>query len=858
MLFFRGIDNIITLTAGVTNVNGDISIRGGRADEVGYYLEGISISSPNSGKRAITLSQDAIEEIQVQAGGYNAEFGGANAGIISQSLKSGGPSLHASMEYITDNLSLKSASDFNDGQKTLGAYQYGYNEVSGVLSGPLLENKIKFFGNIDYLFQRDGSPQEYPGINIGVIGDPKTHDTINLVYPAGPRVNTFSQHYTYTGTVNFDLKPVLLRVTGTYSKNLNSAGTGDIGSFMNSRRRLEDFHDGSYALKITHVLSPTMFYELTGGVYDYAYKRYDEALGDNWEVYGDSVANAKAGWVWQRSTYDLASDARHGRYILPHTLSVMGFSFEAPGALSSSTFTKNSTFGLNGNLAFNWIANKYNTIKLGGEYKTYTIRRWEYNLQQTGFASDFATALEQRAAGTEYVGQTDEQIKTTIISTKGASVYGYDYLGNETDDGWLAPHKPVEASAYFTDRIEYEDLIINAGLRYDYINIDNKMMIDPANPQKSINATDGTLIASGWADVPSFSAVSPRLGLSFPITDRTMFHSQFGKFVQQTRLNDVYQGYSRIAYELRQSYAFLSAVGSDIRPTRTTQYELGFSQQVTDFLSFDITGYYKDIKDNVIFTEITVAKDAASIGNYYTLINGDYATTKGLELTLTMRRYERIALNAALSFQDARGTGSNPYTNTGIVGAPIDKDLIYTPKFIEPLDFNNPVKANLNIDYRFGPNDGPAILHDFGASLLLQYNSGHPYTRGDGVADIENDTRGRYPIEPLNSSTSPSFFQIDLKIDKSFTIFDQLAATVYLRVLNILDTKNELNVFSRTGSANDDGVLADPRYGQPAITEYGPQYYDLYKSIQLDYQGASPNTLYGQPRQIYLGVRLEY
>jgi hypothetical protein len=853
----RGIDNIIALTAGVTDVNGNISIRGGRADEVGYYLEGVSIASPNSGTRAITLSQDAIEEIQVQAGGYTAEFGGANAGIITQSLKSGGSNLHASLEYITDNLSFKSAKDFNDGKKTLGAYQYGYNELSGVLSGPLFTEKVKFFGNVNYLFRKDTNPQEYPGINIGVIGDPKTKDTINLVYPAGPRVNTFAQSYTYAGTLNFDLKPILLRFSGTFTQALNSSGTGGIASINNPRRDLEDVSNGSYAVKLTHVLSPTMFYELTGGIYDYAYKRYDESLKDNWEVYGDSVANANAGWVWNRSALDLANASRHGRYVLPYTKSVMGYSFEAPGALNN-TYTKNSTFGISGNLAFNWIANKYNTIKLGGEYKTYTIRRWAFG-NGFGFAQAFANALDQRAQGKEYVGLSDDQIKTRIISTQGASVYGYDYLGNETDEnGWLAPHKPVEASAYITDKIEYEDLIINLGLRYDYINIDNRMMIDPKNPQFSVNATDGSLIESGWTDVPSFSAVSPRLGLSFPITDRTMFHSQFGKFVQQTRLNDVYQGYSRIAYELRQSYAFLAAVGSNIRPTRTTQYELGFSQQLTDFLSFDITGYYKDIKDNVIFTQVTVSKDAAAIGNYYTLVNGDFATTKGLELTLTMRRYERLALNASLSFQDARGTGSNPYTNTGIVGAPIDKDLVYTPKFIEPLDFNTPVKANLNLDYRFGSNDGPAILHDFGASLLLMYNSGHPYTRGDGVADLENDTRGRYPIEPLNSSTTPSFFQIDLKVDKSFSIFDKLNATVYLRVINLLDTKNTINVFSRTGSADDNGVLADPRYGQPAINEYGPQYYDLYKAISVDYQGASPNTLYGEPRQIHLGIRLEY
>jgi hypothetical protein len=854
----RGVNNIVTLTAGVTMLNGNISIRGGRVDEVGYYLDGVSIASPNSGVRAVTLSQDAIEEIQVQAGGYTAEFGGANAGIISQSLRSGGNQFHASLEYITDNLAFKGRDDFNDGEKNIfDAYQYGYNELSTVFSGPLFNNKIKFFLNMNYLHRRDTDLQEYPGINVGVIGSSSTQDTVNLVYPAGPRLNTFSQSYTLAGTLNFDLNPILIRLSGTFSNTLDTRGTGQIADMFNPRRALFEGTNGAYSLKITHVISPTMFYEITGGVYSTTNERYDEAMGDNWQAYGDSVANAAAGWVWNRSALDLANDSRHGRYVLPYQPNVMGYTFESYG-YPENTYTKNSTFGLSGNVAFNWIANKYNTIKLGGEYKTYTIRNWAY-ANQFSFAKSYADALTNSA----YAGMSDDEIKSSIIAAQGASVYGYDFLGNETDeDGWLAPHKPVFASAYMTDKVEYEDVILNLGLRYDYIDVDNLMMIDPENPQLSLNANTGSLIESGWTEVPSFSAVSPRLGMSFPITDKTMFHAQFGKFVQQTRLNDLYQGYSRIAYELRQSYAFLAAVGSNVRPTRTTQYELGFTQQVTDFLSFDITGYYKDIKDNVIFTEIEVSKDASILGNYYTLVNGDYATTKGLEFSVTMRRYQRIALNASLALQDARGTGSNPYTNTGIVGAPIDKDLIYTPKFIEPLDYNYPVKANLNIDYRFGENDGPAILHDFGVSLLIKYNSGHPYTRGEGVQNLENDSRGRYPLESLNSSMTPSFFQVDFKIDKSFTIFDKLAATVYLRVINLFNTKNQINVYSRTGSADDDGVLSDPRYGQAYINEYGSRYADVYRAINLGYQtdyfNATGNLLYGEARQVHLGIRLEY
>ena len=107
----RGVNSIVSLEAGVVEKDNAIFIRGGRIDEVGYYLEGTNITNPVVGGRAVTLSQDAIEEIQVQAGGYTAEFGGANAGIIRQTLKTGGSSIKGSVEYITDNIGFKSKED---------------------------------------------------------------------------------------------------------------------------------------------------------------------------------------------------------------------------------------------------------------------------------------------------------------------------------------------------------------------------------------------------------------------------------------------------------------------------------------------------------------------------------------------------------------------------------------------------------------------------------------------------------------------------------------------------------------------------------------------------------------------------
>jgi len=855
----RGVNGILALSAGVTLQDGLITIRGGRNDEVGYYLEGVSVTDPYYGGNSVSVSQDALEEIQVQAGGYTAEFGGANAGIIRQQLKSGRSDLKASFEYITDNFTFKSREDAYNGEKVLGTHSYGYNEMSAVLSGPLFDNRFRFFLNGRYLFNRDRSPQDYPGMDVGPISEPGGSDVVNLVSNAGPVRQYRSENYTLAGTITADFKPIMLRFSGTFTANKRDPFEFDkMYDVVTRIREGEELrNNGSFNVKLTHVLSPNMFYELTAGYTLTDRLTQDPYLKDNYWAYGDSVANAEAGWIFERSALDLANQARNGRYVNEYSPTVYSWQFGSPNQIATSFFKMDqTTLSFAGNL--NWMIGKVHTIKIGGEYKQETIRRFSMALaEQRGLAEKLDNALTNNT----YPGLTEDEVKQRLLLLVGLDNFGFDFKGEKVDEGYLAPKKPVFASAFLQDRIEFEDIILNLGLRYDYIDIDNQELVDPTRPYLSVNPTTGEFITEGWQDVSTFSAVSPRIGLSFPVTDRTVFHAQFGKFVQQTRLTDTYQGQDRISYEFRQSYFFgNSARGRNIRPTRTTQYELGFTQQLTDFMSFDITGYYKDIKNQVFFYEERVSPESP-IRNYLTLANGDYATTKGVELNLSMRRYNRLAMNASMSLQDARGTGSNPRSATGIVGAPIENTVFY-PKNIAPLDFNQSVRANINFDYRFGVDDGPAFLNEFGVSLLAKYSSGHPYTRGDGVIDLEGDTRGRYPVEPMNESVTPSTFQVDLRIDKTFNIADIISANIYVRVVNLFDTKNAENVWLRTGTANDDGVLQDPRLVGGNIDSWGEKYVEAYQQFiigqQANYLNATGNQLFGAPRQIILGLRLEY
>jgi hypothetical protein len=725
-----------------------------------------------------------------------------------------------------------------------------------------VNERFKFFGLFNHNYNLDPTRQPYPGINVGPITDAVSGDSINLVYPGGPTKGGSTETYNYTATMTMDFKPFTIRLAGTFTKgkafSLNTAArdAGVIYNFLNSdRAEVIDTWNGSGTLKITHLVNPTTFYEITAGYFNQSSDTYDNALGKDILTWGDSVANANAGYVWER-----VAGGNTGRYIRPNLIQIFDFAFSRPGnPIADYVISRRSNISFSG--SFNTQLGREHSLKIGGDYQRYTMRNYS-------FGNEGAFGLAGLIAQNAVLPAGDPQKLTLeqIMINRGVNNFGYDVLGNITNtDDFQGPRHPVFASGYIQDKIEYSDLIINVGARYDYINVGNYAFIDPTHVELAINKADGSLITSGFRKTSSFSSVSPRLGLSFPVSERTVFHTQFGKFVQQSRLRDIYQGLYATGYNIRGGFFIGAPVGFDVRPERTTQYEIGFTQQFEDFASFDVTGYYKDIKDQIVYSQVYAAS-GSPYGAYQTLVNGDFATTKGIELTFNMRRTKRLQVNANLAFQDARGTGSFPYSNRGIVAAPLDGVTIFTPQYVTPLEFNNAVRGSLNLDYRFGKDDGGPILQQLGASVLISFNSGHPFTLGTGGADLEGDARDRIPTEALNSSTTPSEFQVDLRIDKTFRLLDKLSANVYIFVTNLFDKRNEDNVFLRTGSTNDDGYLSNPSLGGGLVAQRGQIYAQMYRAINIDYYeryqqapflGTTP-LFFGPPRQVRFGIRLEY
>lgn len=858
----RGTQNVISTMAGVIVQDGNVHIRGGREGEVGYFVNGVSTMNPVTNRNALTPIQEAIEEIQVLAGGYSADIGGANAGVVKTELKTGGSALSGSFDFRADGFG-----DPSDGKKFLDTYTYGHKLMVGTVSGPLLSEKVRFFLAGEYNRQDDSEVRFSQGYDFKDMVDTNpensVHDTVSLIYPDGFTPNRANNFYKINGTLTLDL-PIRLNISGLFTGSKYDRFKAPMLNTINDRTQYYEASTMLLTAKATKVFSSSTYLNLKGSYYHYQRELGDSWFGNDWQKWYDStaVADYTNGDVLYRNAWRPQYDYR-----------INGFPIARRG--TPLNLYRNEDHEYIGFAAdFTTQYGKNHLIQAGMDFRGYTIRYFDIAPSVMIY-----TAPNGQYPFTTY-GSIDAVPADVWMLNGGVDAYGFDIYGNKIDDivrykdangkslGYVdAPKKPMQASAYLMDKIEYDDLVINLGVRLDYFDSDDKELKNPADPEVDKDAS--MLAESAWKDKAPEVIVSPRIGLSFPVTDRTAFYMQYGKFVQMPSLDNVYFSNFTLARQIvRQGYYFINPVGFGLDPLKTTSYEVGFRQQVAENAAFDVTAFYKNIRGLVQIINQKIEPTAAIPGNYQRFTNGDFATTKGMEFRLTLRRMNRLATQVNYTLTQAEGTQSNSHSAQGALYFNAQM-----PTTINPLDYSATHTGSINLDYRFGKNDGGALLSQSGLNLLFKFSSGHPYTHVNvniggqtdpytaGI-DYMQDTRDRLAAEPIGSSMTPWTFYTDLRLDKTFEVMN-VRLTAYVLVNNLFNRKNVINVYEKTGSAEDDGFLSQPNYSATTIaTNGGQQYIDLYNAINLTngqaYWANIGRELYGNPRQIFFGVKLNF
>ena len=344
--------------------------------------------------------------------------------------------------------------------------------------------------------------------------------------------------------------------------------------------------------------------------------------------------------------------------------------------------------------------------------------------------------------------------------------------------------------------------------------------------------------------------VMPRLAFSFPISEAANFFSHYDLLVQRPPSNT-------LATALNYFYFIDNAGGlfnnPNLRPEKTTNYEVGFQQRLSANSALKLAAYYREMRDMI---QERTFFPVPFVNQYTTFDNQDFGTVKGFSMQYDLRKTptSNFSLQANYTVQFADGTGSNASSQRGLTSRGNLRTLF-------PLDFDERHQMSAILDYRFrgpdrylGPKIGNVpIFANAGANLQINAISGRPYTATETPVELG----GTGTVGAINGARQPWNFTVNLRVDKSFRIQEKYYMNVYLRVSNLLDRRNIIAVYSATGSATDDGFLRSAN-GQDQIQSILNSQRVL-ESYLASYQWRLLDSdFFTLPRRMFLGAILEF
>ena len=377
------------------------------------------------------------------------------------------------------------------------------------------------------------------------------------------------------------------------------------------------------------------------------------------------------------------------------------------------------------------------------------------------------------------------------------------------------------------------------------------------------NPSQSEVDINSFKDYDPAWSVMPRISFSFPISDEALFYAHYDMLTQRPTENYYC---SPLVYLHFNEYGS-TVPNPNLQPSQTIDYELGFKQKLNNTSSLTITAYYRELRNMIQMYRFNGAYPKA----YNSYSNLDFGTVKGLTASYDLRRTKNARVRASYTLQFDNKTGASATTASALIAAGVPN-----LRSTYPSNSDRRHGFNLTLDYRFkGGKDynGPVIkreksgkspvqiLANTGFALTVNGGSGAPYTAARKViSPIQGGTsllQGTY-----NGSRMPASFRFDLRVDKdiNFTAGGKdgkkghdFFINVYLQILNLLNSKNIMSVYSATGNANDDGYLSAPEWQREIQEQLDPQAFIQMYQLYVDRGGN-----YSTPRQIRLGLSFNF
>lgn len=770
----ENITDLVSQQAGVIKSDNAIHIRGGRSYENAFLLDGVSVQDPLAGTGfGLQLSANALEEVEVITGGYNAEYGQATSGVVNVRTREGGSKYHGYFSHKRDNFG--SSSSF---------HVFNIDITEANLSGPEplttyflpilginIPGELTFFGSF-YAGFSDGITQGYfkPKVKqlysstfYGSRFAPKSENSLfwmgKLTYKYSP---TLKFNYSYNQSVNINQNSQSLQSNLEYVEP--SPGYQYEFQYILDNANTFTHNNKYHTFTITHTLSSKTFYELKFSNY-FTNLRAD-ANGKSWREYVEP------------------------KDITNFPIEYFNINRDTIGVIPGDGFWDIGN-------PFTWRDHYVEEFSIRGDLTSFFD---EKNKFKTGFDLRF------------------QEMQVIDIYKPWIGELG---LNND-----LYRVFPALGSFYAQDNINFSGMILNFGLRLDYW-FPGKYVDDAVDNPDVVTIPDETRKRYKEDSFKFFgnrrfkARLSPRLGISHPVSDyQTLFFS-YGHFSKWPKPQFVYAKLS----PANAKSSFQRFGNPNLNPETTVAYELGLRTQFTNDDVLTVTAYYKDIFDYVSTRTARITTARFATQRFITYVNTDYARSRGIEFEYKKRIGKWFNGNASFTYSIVTGKSSSADEGVLVLTGDLDESIKE-----EYVTWDRPINASLSLNF-YIEKDKPlfgfasGILDDINLYLRFFYQSGKRYTPAVFTNSYQTDGRPIYEFvrKERNSKLGDDWFWVDMNLEKYFVI-NKLKFSVFLEINNLFDIKNSAIINPVTGKAYE--------YGDPVPNSWNdPKYPDLQAPI---------------------------
>jgi outer membrane receptor protein involved in Fe transport len=803
----ENVTDVVAQQTGVVKSDEGIHIRGGRAYENAFLLDGISVQDPLAGTGfGLQLSAASIQELEVITGGFNAEYGQATSGIVNVTTKDATERYTLYLAHKRDNLGFNGDALSNWNTDITETSLGGPEPITTFLlpsMGIEVPGKLSVFGNMYAGFSdnftrltpiiREGQPTgDYREVSAGQLFSSTFGGT-----RFAPRQDN---NWFWLGKVTWAFSPTMkLRYSYNQSVSINQNSQSlqtnleYVEPSPGYQYEFQNILDGAntythntvfHTLSWTHTVSSQTFYELKLSRF-YTNLRAD-ANGRNWTEYEEP------------------------KDLITFPVDYYNQDTEYVGVIPGDGFWDTGN-------GFTWH---------------------DHHVVNYTFKADITSNLSERSKFKAGMDVTWGEMQVVDIYKP--------WLGDLGLNNDIYKVHPAYGAMYAQDNVNFSGMILNFGLRFDWW-MPGKFVDDAVNNPDVVTIPDDVRESYmentfGLFDRRFKARLSPRLGISHPISDNQTLFFSYGHFTKRPRPQFVYAKLNPVSAKS----TFQKFGNPDLDPETTVAYELGLRNQFTEDDVLTLTAYYKDIFDYVSTKSAKISSSRFSGGSFITYINQDYARTRGVEVEYKKRIGRWFRGTASFAYSIATGKSSSPDEGALVQRGDLEESIKENY-----LIWDRPLQASISASFYIPPGSDPlgiGLLEDLNFYLRAFFQSGKRYTPQLLFGYDPNTGRPVYTSDRTNlyGEIGDNWFYLDVNFEKHIMLAG-IDLGIMVEVTNLLGNENSTIINPVTGRAYE--------YGDPTPGGYNdPLYPDLQAPLNpYPYNPAR----YLAPRNIRAGISIK-